>query len=122
MILIKVFFLLSFRNDTLKIGTLVGVDKFGNRYYENNEYYYGTNRWVEYSDAVYLDYDGSQIASEWHAWMHYMTDIPPTKANLANHRWMIEHKPNLSGTKLQYVPYSTTRQKINTWKPKESLK
>ncbi|KAF3427127.1 hypothetical protein E2986_13283 [Frieseomelitta varia] len=29
---------LTFRVDELRDGTLVGVDKYGNKYYENNEY------------------------------------------------------------------------------------
>lgn len=30
-----------YRHDELKIGTLVGTDEMGNRYYENNTYFYG---------------------------------------------------------------------------------
>jgi NADH:ubiquinone oxidoreductase subunit len=105
--------------DELKMGTLVGVDKFGNKYYENNEYFHGRNRWVEYSDDVYLDYDGSQIPPEWHIWMHYSTDIPPTKQEPVRHKWMIDHSPNMTGTPLQYVPYSTTRQKIQSFQPNQ---
>lgn len=30
-----------YRQDELKIGTLVGTDEMGNRYYENNLYFYG---------------------------------------------------------------------------------
>jgi len=30
-----------YRHDELKIGTLVGTDEMGNRYYENNLYFYG---------------------------------------------------------------------------------
>lgn len=99
------------------MGTLMGVDKYGNKYFENNEYMHGKNRWVVYSDRAYLDYDGSQIPAEWHGWMHYITDIPPTKADYPKHRWMIDHEENLTGTPAQYVPYSTTRPKIASWKP-----
>ncbi|KAJ6221790.1 hypothetical protein RDWZM_000335 [Blomia tropicalis] len=106
-----------YRTDNLKLGTLVGTDKFGNKYFENNEYMHGANRWVIYADKVYLDYDGSMIDAEWHGWMHYMTDIPPTKANYPKHRWMIPHIDNVSGTPEQYVPYSTTPAKIHSWKP-----
>ena len=28
--------------DELKFGTLVGEDKYGNKYFENNYYFYGT--------------------------------------------------------------------------------
>ena len=32
---------LYFRTDDLKFGDLVGEDKYGNKYYENNMYFYG---------------------------------------------------------------------------------
>lgn len=35
------FFILFDRTDDLKSGTLVGEDKYGNRYYENNMYFVG---------------------------------------------------------------------------------
>ena len=105
------------RQDTLKIGTLVGVDKYGNRYYENNYYFHGRNRWVEFADHVYLDYDGSQIPPEWHGWMHYNTDIPPTVKPPVQYKWMIDHQENKTSTPQQYVPYSTTRTKIEGWIP-----
>jgi len=33
--------LIFYRHDELKMGTLVGTDKYGNKYFENNEYFYG---------------------------------------------------------------------------------
>lgn len=35
--------------DDLKPGVQVGEDKYGNKYFENNRYFYGRNRWVEYA-------------------------------------------------------------------------
>jgi NADH:ubiquinone oxidoreductase subunit len=70
-----------FRTDDLKNGTVVGKDKYGNTYYENNRYFVGRNRWVIYNDNVYLDYDGSQVPAEWYGWLHYKTDLPPTVVN-----------------------------------------
>lgn len=35
--------------DNLRPGTLVGTDRFGNKYYENPHYIYSRNRWVEYA-------------------------------------------------------------------------
>lgn len=35
--------------DALKIGTLVGTDKYGNKYYQNPYYFFGRSRWIEYS-------------------------------------------------------------------------
>jgi len=63
--------LLFFRNDDLKIGTLVGIDKYGNKYFENPYYFYGRNRWIEFAPHVNMDYDGSMIPAEWYGWMHY---------------------------------------------------
>lgn len=59
------------RHDDLKIGKLVGTDKYGNKYFENNYYFYGRNRWVEYAPHIHMEYDGSQIPAEWYGWMHY---------------------------------------------------
>ncbi|GAB6033477.1 hypothetical protein CHUAL_013362 [Chamberlinius hualienensis] len=106
-----------YRNDDLRIGTLVGTDKFGNKYYENKEFFYGRNRWVDYSDQVGLEYDGSQVPSEWHRWLHYITDDPPTKVPPVQHRWIVDHVENFSGTTRSYTPYSTTRSKIESWTP-----
>jgi len=104
-----------FRMDSMKHGKFVGEDKYGNRYFQNNYYFYGRNRWVEYNSKVYFDYDGSQIPAEWHNWMHYISDIPPTIQPPITRPWMIDHTENLSGTNKAYVPYSTTPPKIELW-------
>jgi len=110
-------FLQLFRTDELKWGTLVGEDKYGNKYYENKLYFVGRNRWVDYSPKYGWDYDGSQIPAEWHRWLHYIGDEPPTKIALSDYKWQVDHQQNLSGTSQKYVPYTTTRPKIEAWKP-----
>ena len=35
------FFLYFFRQDDVKYGDLVGEDKYGNKYFQNNTYFYG---------------------------------------------------------------------------------
>lgn len=64
----------------LKFGKLVGTDVAGNQYFENREEYpHGQNRWVVYAgNPNFYTADASNIAPEWHAWMHYVTDEPPT--------------------------------------------
>ncbi|KAF6138776.1 hypothetical protein GIB67_040908 [Kingdonia uniflora] len=52
--------------------TCVGVDKFGNKYYENLDYQSGRHRWVEYGDKN--RYNASQVPPEWHGWLHFITD------------------------------------------------
>ncbi|XP_002410063.4 NADH dehydrogenase [ubiquinone] 1 alpha subcomplex subunit 12 [Ixodes scapularis] len=107
----------SFRMDDLRMGTLVGTDKVGNKYYENNRFFYGRNRWVEYADHYNFDYDGSQVPAEWHRWLHYSTDDPPTKVPPVAYKWLAEHTENMTGTNQAYVPYSTVRPKIQPWVP-----
>jgi len=98
----------------------VGEDKYGNKYYENKLYFVGRSRWVDYSAKAGWDYDGSQVPAEWHRWLHYIGDEPPTSMALSDHKWQIDHKENFSGTAQKYVPYSTTRPKIEAWKPPSS--
>ena len=72
-------------------------------------------------------------------WLHHISDEPPTIAPHEQHKWLMEHKENtsiyayvgvfccenilrtlisvFSGGK--YVPYSTTRTKIQAWQPAE---
>lgn len=64
-----------------------------------------------------MDYDASQIAPEWHGWMHHMTDIPPTVKPPPKYKWMQDYEPNHTMTKKAYVPYSTTRPKVEAWVP-----
>ncbi|KAL7044578.1 hypothetical protein ACKWTF_001983 [Chironomus riparius] len=111
----------GFRMDEMKAGTLVGVDKYGNKYYEEPSHFYGRNRWVEYAEYKNLEYDGSQIPAEWFGWMHYKTDLPPNRdGNRKQYKWMADHSENLSGTTDQYFPYSTTKPKVDAWDPKKS--
>jgi len=60
----------------VKFGTLIGADKWGNKYYENLDYPFGQHRWVEYADIH--NYDAAMISPDWHGWMHHMTDSPGT--------------------------------------------
>ncbi|KAG2318260.1 hypothetical protein Bca52824_021382 [Brassica carinata] len=53
--------------------TLVGVDKFGNKYYQKlGDTQYGRHRWVEYASKD--RYNASQVPAEWHGWLHFITD------------------------------------------------
>ncbi|CAG8436892.1 7621_t:CDS:2 [Ambispora gerdemannii] len=103
-----------------KAGTLVGVDQFGNKYYENKEEIYGRDRWVEYGGTLYKDAyeDASMIPSEWHRWIHKLTEYPPTVEPAANPTFKATHKPNFTGTDKAYKPYNTTAPKYHSWEPK----
>ena len=65
---------------------LVGVDEFGNRYYEDfNNLGKNQRRWVEYADTGKLfPTQVKKISPAWHGWVHYMYDDPPKEENFVN--------------------------------------
>ncbi|CVL00616.1 related to nadh-ubiquinone oxidoreductase subunit b17.2 [Fusarium mangiferae] len=59
-----------------KAGRLIGTDRAGNKFFENNEELPLRTRWVEYAKH---DYDAAHIEPGWHAWISYSVDKPPTE-------------------------------------------
>ncbi|CAL4088208.1 unnamed protein product, partial [Meganyctiphanes norvegica] len=106
-----------YRLDDLKTGTVIGTDAHGNIYRQNNNYLYGRNRWVEYAPAVGMDYEGSMVPAEWYGWLHYKVDEPPTTKAPTDYSWQSGHEFNVSGTPKAFIPYSTTKPKIEAWVP-----
>ncbi|CAM4582195.1 unnamed protein product [Caretta caretta] len=111
------------RVNDLKTGALVGVDKYGNKYYEGKKYFFGHPRSVDYATemngkSTFWEVDGSMVPPEWHCWLHCITEDPPTTHPPAARKFIWEnHKFNLSGTPGQYVPFSTMHKKIQEWVP-----
>jgi len=61
-----------------KVGTLVGTDDLGNRYFENKNEQFGRDRWVVYNTKdIHMDYDPAAVPSQWHGWLHHTTDSKP---------------------------------------------
>ncbi|KAK4302320.1 hypothetical protein Pmani_023271 [Petrolisthes manimaculis] len=110
-----------YRVDDLKDGVLVGEDVHGNKYYENPNLTLGRNRWVIYSPSVGTDYDGSMIPAEWFGWMHHKTDLPPTEIAPTAYAWQSGHEENTTGTDRAFMPYTTTKPKIEAWVPPKKL-
>ena len=116
-----------YRTDDLKIGTLVGEDKDGNKYYKNDQYFYGRNRWVVFHPKHGVDYDAGMVPAEWFGWLHSKTDLSPLEKAPVKYDWMQEHTPNTSGSTAgrdtmmgssnAYMPYTTTKPKIESWVP-----
>ncbi|KAL5724677.1 hypothetical protein ACHQM5_007904 [Ranunculus cassubicifolius] len=106
--------------------TLVGVDKFGNKYYQRMEnMQYGRHRWVEYGDKT--RYNASQVPAEWHGWLHHITDHTGDELlMLKPRRYGIDHKQNFSGEGDEYIYHSKGHAlnpgqkdwtRYQTWKP-----
>jgi NADH:ubiquinone oxidoreductase subunit len=82
---------------TWRKGELVGTDSEGNRYYRERG---GRRRWVIYSGDV----EASRVPPEWHLWLHYTSDLPPSEQPLEVKSWEKEHVKNLTGTPQAYFP------------------
>lgn len=82
----------------------VGEDEFGNVYYEartnRGSYDARRRRYVTYKGYA----EPTKIPPEWHAWVHYLTEEPPTVAPLRRRPWEKEHLPNLTGTAYAWRP------------------
>jgi len=91
-----------------KGGVFIGEDMHGNRYYEaktnRDSYDQHKRRWVIYKGYA----EGSKVPAEWHGWLHYTFDEPPTVEPLKRRAWEKDHLPNLSGT-------------VEAWRPQGSI-
>jgi len=82
-------------------GVFVGEDRQGNKFYQEKSPKSGrARRWVTYNGTA----EASRISPDWHGWLHYTFDAPPTLAPLATHEWEKAHMPNVTGTPFAYHP------------------
>lgn len=108
-------------NDT-KSGWLVGVDDYGNKFYETNcpDEIHLRTRWVEYPD--FWRPDISQLEPGWHYWLAYGTDVAPSQLKesekAVRHVVQDVHPVNYIFTRGAYVPYNTSKPKISSWEGK----
>lgn len=103
---------------TWRKGVRVGEDDLGNVFYQTRD---GKRRWVIYKGVI----DASNISPEWHGWLHFTWDEPPTKLALKRKAWEKAHQKNLTGTALAYAPAGSLRQPkaverrdYEAWSPK----
>ena len=86
-----------------KRGRYVGTDEIGNKYYEardNTSYDGRRRRWVIYEGYA----DASKVPPDWHGWLRYTFDLPPTEAPLPRRAWEKDHLPNFTGTPMAWRP------------------
>jgi NADH:ubiquinone oxidoreductase subunit len=88
---------------TWRKGQKVGEDDLGNVFYQTRD---GKRRWVIYKGEI----EASKINPEWHGWLHFTWDEPPTKIALKRKAWEKAHQENLTGTALAYAPAGSLRQ------------
>ncbi|MBU2962457.1 NADH:ubiquinone oxidoreductase subunit NDUFA12 [Citreicella sp. C3M06] len=84
-------------------GTRVGEDEQGNAFYQTKD---GKRRWVIFNGEI----EASRVSPDWHGWLHYTFDQPPTTRPLTHKSWEKPHLENLTGTALAYAPQGSIRQ------------
>ncbi|EGP85274.1 uncharacterized protein MYCGRDRAFT_61838 [Zymoseptoria tritici IPO323] len=102
-----------------KRGALVGIDRYGNKYFENLEEELPLRtRWVDYKDK---EFDASQIEPGWHAWMSYMVDKSPAEDKLLQRSirpWEpTKHVPMQTASRSAFKTFNTTKNKYSAWTP-----
>jgi NADH:ubiquinone oxidoreductase subunit len=110
---------------TWRQGRYIGSDEFGNRYYEQRR---GVGplgrprRWVVYTTLS----EPTLVPPEWHGWLHYTFDMPPTEERYSPRPWEKGPRMNMTGTAEAYRPSgsilgSTERPKATgdykPWRP-----
>ena len=88
---------------TARKGVKVGKDDQGNTFYQTRD---GKRRWVIYNGEC----EASRISPDWHGWLHFTWDEPPTTSALAHKPWEKPHQENLTGTAMAYAPAGSLRQ------------
>lgn len=103
---------------TARRGVRVGEDEQGNIYYQTAD---AKRRWVIYNG----DMEASRVSPDWHGWLHFTWDQPPTKAPLVHKAWQKPHVENLSGSAAAYAPAGSIRRAApvaradyDAWQPK----
>lgn len=101
-------------------GRHVGTDELGNRYYVQTK---GVGplgaprRWVIYKDLA----EASKVTPDWHGWLHYTVDEPPTAEKYTPRAWQKPHRMNMTGTREAYRPQGSIigagRQQKGDYKP-----
>ncbi len=93
-----------------KRADFVGEDAAGNRYFQertNRDSYDGRlRRFVTYRGYA----DATKVPADWHGWLHYTFDEPPTVAPFKVKPWEKDHLPNLTGTPYAYRPAGAIAQ------------
>ncbi len=88
---------------TWRHGVKVGEDDQGNIFYKSRD---GKRRWVIYNGEA----EASRVSPDWHGWLHYTWDEPPTESPVRRKPWEKPHQENLTGTPLAYAPPGSIRR------------
>lgn len=102
---------------TWRHGEKVGEDSQGNIFYQSAG---GKRRWVIFKGEA----EASRVSPDWHGWLHFTWDQPPTELALTHRAWEKPHRSNLTGSADAYVPNGSlyradpaVRRDYEAWQP-----
>jgi NADH:ubiquinone oxidoreductase subunit len=88
---------------TARRGIRVGEDAAGNIYYQTKD---AKRRWVIFNGEM----EASRVTPDWHGWLHFTWDQPPTDKPLVHKAWEKPHVENLTGSDAAYAPPGSIRR------------
>jgi NADH:ubiquinone oxidoreductase subunit len=88
---------------TWRNGIKVGEDDQGNTFFRTSD---SKKRWVIYNGEI----QASRVSPDWHGWLHFTWDEPPTDRPLPHKVWEKSHQENLTGTDMSYAPAGSIRR------------
>ena len=104
---------------TWRKGIRVGEDTQGNVFYQTPD---GKRRWVIYNGLA----EATRVSPDWHGWLHFTWDQPPTEAPLVHKTWEKPHIENLTGSAAAYAPAGSIRSGVpverrdyDAWQPEQ---
>jgi NADH:ubiquinone oxidoreductase subunit len=95
---------------TARRGIKVGEDEQGNQYYRTKD---AKKRWVIYNGEM----EASRVSPDWHGWLHFTWDQPPSEKPLVHKAWEQPHVENLTGTAAAYAPPGSIRRAAPAARP-----
>jgi len=101
---------------TWRKGVKVGEDAQGNTFYRTRN---GKRRWVCFAGTP----EATRISPDWHGWLHFTWDEPPTVAPLVHRSWEVARVENATGSPEAYSPAgSILRAHPEQWTDYEAWK
>mmetsp|Transcript_21801 Transcript_21801/g.30806 ORF Transcript_21801/g.30806 Transcript_21801/m.30806 type:complete len:180 (-) Transcript_21801:257-796(-) len=95
-------------------GKLKGVDRFGNRYYENPDAIARRTRFVVFGEK--RAWSACDVPSEWHSWLHQMCDETPVEKPPPLLPYKLVHLPrenSVMASNASYVPPGHYNNKLH---------
>ena len=130
----KESFIKAFKYKSVRPGTLVGTDQFGNKYFQAPKNGMELReRWVEFAGKK-SEFNATRIPPEWHTWMARVeeTHRTPTEIAFEPQKYAVAFKPTELSQMAQHAnyvpsnyhckpidvkPMQYSKQKYESWDP-----